>query len=1189
MVEQASGHVERTVSAISTIKAFNAQQHEAARFQALLVRARQVYLRSTLIWSGRFGLTALFTFSMFVQGFWYGTSLVKNGTLSPGDVMTVFWAALMASTRIGSLLQVAGTLHRGQVALKSIQVWFKREPGSYDPASSASSRVDAGRARTQSTVEHSNTPSAFGGTFNPTLCLGNIVFHDVSFRYPTRPESLALDSCTIRILAGQTTYLVGGSGSGKSTIANLVLGLYSPEQGCVSLDGRHIWSLPTQFLRSNIAAVTQVPVVFSMTIRDNIALGACTNTLGGDASKIREIPQDLIEAAARVALLHDYVKDLPQEYDTPVGSGGVALSGGQRQRLALARAVLCNPSVLILDEATSALDVASRSLVHTALARSRQGRTTLVITHDMSQVEGEANIYVLEQGKVVEHGEWDELVAIPDGVCARIVSAAVQDAPPSPVSITPNVLLSSFLSLEEEDDEGDLGHDATPHDVGVWSQSLGMAVGQFQPGNAINRESLWIKANPPRRQAISPPNHICVDSRNGDTALPSDVQYDVLLNAGSSSRSRRSFAALRRRRELVSTIPTVYAHGANMNASQARPSTLTQSPSALQTKDTFVWGSIKLAIRQVPNRPLLCLGFFVTVVDGFAAPSFSVILGRLMAAMGSGRPIAHSMILSMSMVLLGLAIARGLSTFGRYMLLEAAADEWVNARRLQAYRAILAQHKSWFDTSTLASSQRITSCIAKDAEDARKLIAFALGELLSSGALMVGSLAVSFAFGWELTLVGLGFGLLFVVLLGWNSQVLARSEARNKHLREECANGLFLLVSHVRAIRSMALEPVFGTLFNQAVVAAHKDAVRAAPANGFGGGAAEGLQYLAEAGIYGVASFFLARGTYQLTQVTTTLNVLIFAVSFAGQGAMYIPLLSKCARAHIDLERLSSLPLDAGPEAQGELTPANLRGCVELRDVHFSYPAVPHSPVLTGVSLRIEPGESVAIVGASGCGKSTLAALLQRLYEPTGGSICFDGTRANAIAVNFLRDKLAVVSQSPDLFPGTIEANIAYGSGHLEPSGEGWAMVPATESELVEATKGALVLDFTSALPAGLKTVVGERQAALSGGQAQRVALARMLARAEAKVRVLDECTAALDPHTQLGVLDTVLPQSTATKPGETIPTTVVVTHKINIMRRCDRVVVLHQGAIAEEGPYDTLLSRNGALAQLVGSTKTEG
>jgi len=226
---------------------------------------------------------------------------------------------------------------------------------------------------------------------------GAIAFENVRFNYDG--ETAILDGVTLGIPAGSKVALVGPSGAGKTTIFNLLLRFYERGGGRIAIDGQDIHGVTLESLRAAIGVVTQEATLFDETIADNIALGR------PGASEAE------IEQAAKDAAAHDFIREMPQGYQTRVGEGGLKLSGGQRQRIAIARAMLRNAPILLLDEATSALDAESERQVQDALARLTLGRTTIVIAHRLSTVRDADQIFVLDRGRVVEAGGHDALLA----------------------------------------------------------------------------------------------------------------------------------------------------------------------------------------------------------------------------------------------------------------------------------------------------------------------------------------------------------------------------------------------------------------------------------------------------------------------------------------------------------------------------------------------------------------------------------------------------------------------------------------------------------------------------------------------------------------------------------------------------------------------------------------------------------
>jgi ATP-binding cassette subfamily B protein len=248
----------------------------------------------------------------------------------------------------------------------------------------------------------------------PPRLRGEIAFEAVTFRYPARPETPALFGVELCIRPGETVALVGPSGAGKTTIFQLLMRFFDPDEGRVALDGIDLRDMARTDLRRQLALVPQEPVIFAASARENIRFGR------PDASDAE------IEAAACAAAAHDFIARLPQAYDTWVGERGVMLSGGQKQRLAIARAILRDAPILLLDEATSALDAESERAVQQAVEALAKGRTTLIIAHRLATVKRADRIVVFQEGRIVAEGTHGALVA-EDGLYARLARLQFTD------------------------------------------------------------------------------------------------------------------------------------------------------------------------------------------------------------------------------------------------------------------------------------------------------------------------------------------------------------------------------------------------------------------------------------------------------------------------------------------------------------------------------------------------------------------------------------------------------------------------------------------------------------------------------------------------------------------------------------------------------------------------------------------
>ncbi|MFT4980170.1 MAG: ABC transporter fused permease/ATP-binding protein [Myxococcota bacterium] len=374
----ATAAAEESLSGIRTVRAFAREVVERARYSGAVQEAFELARRRAALGATFQGVVSFAGYAAIGVVLWYGGVLLISGQMTMGELTSFLLYTFTVAFSVG--------------ALSGLYEDFSKAMG-------ASGRVFELLDR-DSLVE--------SGERKITGLRGELTAEDVVFAYPTRTDAPVLQGLSLSIHPGEVVALVGPSGGGKSTVAALISRFYDPQSGSFTLDGVPLTELDVDWLREQVGVVSQEPILFASSIIDNIRYGRTDAT------------REEVIAAAEAANAHSFISGFPEGYETLVGERGVRLSGGQKQRVAIARAILKDPRVLVLDEATSALDAESEHLVQEALDRLMAGRSTLVIAHRLSTVRDADRVIVLDEGRVVQEGSHDELVAV-DGLYRRLV------------------------------------------------------------------------------------------------------------------------------------------------------------------------------------------------------------------------------------------------------------------------------------------------------------------------------------------------------------------------------------------------------------------------------------------------------------------------------------------------------------------------------------------------------------------------------------------------------------------------------------------------------------------------------------------------------------------------------------------------------------------------------------------------
>ncbi|XP_077228537.1 putative multidrug resistance protein [Tasmannia lanceolata] len=892
---------------------------------------------------------------------------------------------------------------------------------------------------------------------------GEIEFKNVHFTYPSRPDSPVLQGFNLRVNAGMTIGLVGGSGSGKSTVISLLERFYDPIRGDILLDGKNIKRFQLKWLRSQMSLVSQEPVLFATSIIENILFG-------NDRASM-----DLVVNAAKAANAHNFIIKLPDGYDTQVGQLGTQISGGQKQRIAIARAILKDPRILLLDEATSALDAESERVVQDALDQASVGRTTIIIAHRLSTLRKANLIAVVQSGKVVESGSHDQLSQMNDGEGGAYATMVKMQQ-----STIKNEGSSSYHSLTGQNNSPDMLDMMSYHNIiNMMSPSIALSSRYTSPAQSFVQG-----------QDYSDPNE-------GDDKeyYPSPSQWHLL-----------KMASPEWRRALMGCVGAI-------------------TFGAVHTIHAYCLGSA-LSVYFLNNNDLI-----------------------------------KSKIKVYSFIFLTLAFMTLITNIIQHYNFAVMGERLTKRIREKLLEKMLTFEIGWFDKDE-NSSAAICARLATEANTVRALVGDRLSLLLQVFTTASSSFILALVITWRLSIVMIAMQPLIIGSF-YSRGVLMRNMSEKSKQAQNAGSQLAseAVVNHRTITAYSSQERILG-LYEVALKAPRKEIIKQSWFSGLGLFVS---QFLSTAGIaltYWYGGRLMIQGLVTPKHIFQVFFLLMSTGKQIADAGMMSSDLAKGSNAVKSVFAILNRQTKIDPD--GIKSNKMIKGRVELKNVLFSYPARPEQTIFRGLSIKIEAGNTVALVGESGSGKSTIIGLIERFYDPLKGSVEIDGRDIKSYNLRLLRSHIALVSQEPTLFAGSIHENIAYGKEK------------ATESEIMEAAVLANAHQFISSMKDGYETYCGERGVQLSGGQKQRIALARAILK-KPVILLLDEATSALDTVSESLVqeaLDKMMMGRTC----------VVVAHRLSTIQKAETIAVIKNGKIVEQGSHSQLLAigRRGAYYSLI-------
>ncbi|CAN1238819.1 ABC transporter B family member 15 [Linum grandiflorum] len=978
---KAGNIAEQAISSIRTVYAFVTEENTTAAYSAALELSVKLGLKQGLAKGLAVGSNAV------VYLIWsfichYGTRMVMYHGAQGGTVFLVGATLAVGGLAFGSGLSNLTYLSEACSAGERIQQVIKRVP-----------KIDVENPEGESMEK----------------VRGEVEFRKVQFAYPSRPESIILEDFELKVESGTTVALVGGSGSGKSTVIALLQRFYDPTGGEILVDGVGIDKLQVKWMRSQMGLVSQEPALFATSIKENILFGK------EDASV-----EEVVEAA-KAANAHTFISQLPQGYDTQVGERAVQMSGGQKQRIAIARAVIKAPMILLLDEATSALDSESERVVQAALDKAAVGRTTIIIAHRLSTVCNADLIAVVQNGHVAELGSHHDLIQNPDGI------------------------YTSLVHLQQTDQQ------------------------ESSSANSVAEMNLMV-----------------------------EEQHEISLPVPSFRR---------------------------------------------------------LLALNLPEWKQGMMGCAGAILFGGIQPTYSFTLGSMLSVffLTDHSEMKHKSTMY-SFRFLGLAGASMIVNLVQHYNFAYMGEYLTKRIRERMLSKILTFEVGWFDEDH-NSSGAVCSRLANDANVVRSVVGDRMALIIQTISSVTIACTMGLVIAWRLAIVMIAAQPLITFCFYIRRVLLKNMSQRAIKLQEESGKVAAEAVSNLRTITAFSSQDRVLGILEKAQLGPRKENIRQSWYAGIGLGTSQSLVQFTWALTFWYGGRLISQGNITVKSLFQSFLILSSTGRvIADAGAMTSDLAKgsdAVGSVFAVLDRYTKIKPD---DEQGH-KPEKITGQIELRDIDFAYPARPDVVVFKGFSIRIEAGKSTALVGQSGSGKSTIIGLIERFYDPLRGTVKIDGRDIRSYHLRSLRQHVALVSQEPTLFAGTIRENIAYG-----------AATSVDESEILEAAKAANAHDFVAGLKDGYDTWCGEKGIQLSGGQKQRIAIARAILR-NPTVLLLDEATSALDSRSEK-VVQEALERVMVGR------TSVVVAHRLSTIQNCDTIAVLDKGKVVEKGTHSALLAK---------------
>ena len=1022
--ETAGGIAEEMLYNIKTVASFANFEYELKRFYEKVEVVWSIDLINSCKLGFSVGFIIFFLNLCIFIAFIYGRTLIKKDyntnkgrDFTGGDVISAAFCTLMGIAGIGMIAPNIKTIQESCSAASDYFNLYERRP-----------EMDLSQSTEKPPLDNIH---------------GLIEFKGVDFYYPSDPNKrLILNGIDLLFEPGKKVALVGESGCGKSTTVNLIERLYDICGGELLIDGLDIRKYDIRYLRGLIGYVQQEPVLFNTSIRDNLIFGR-----EEQLNEIGNIDQ-LIQEACDDAYASEFINNLPDGLNYVVGIKGSKLSGGQKQRLAIARAILAKPKILILDEATSALDNKSEKEVQRALDNiSQKSVTTVIIAHRLSTIKNADLIYACRGGKVLEQGNHKQLLEKGGYYAGLVRSQLAQDE----------------IETQNKQEE-------------------------------IIRKKTSIKR------------------RNTDE----EVQFEHKDKEISLKES---------------DIPV-------------RPCNVIRELS-----------DFKLDIG------LACLG---ATILGCLSPVNGLIMAKAINALNSKyQTIRYDDGLKYAFIFLAFAFLQGIGNCLMIWKFMSLGQTLARIYRKKLLKKYLSLHLSYFDVNENSPGSLLTR-MSIDTIELNQMLNSILGVSVQCGVVLIVGLIIGCYYEYRLTLIDFCFVPFIVAANVIRRGMMQGTSKKGVKANVEAGGILSECVINTKTIFSFNFQPSAIRMYLNAIEFIRQQFYRDAFISGFFVALGNFASFAANAAVFALAKKYILDGSLDSEDMAVAMSVVTTCAQGISNGMGNLGNLKKALVAYKSIYSTLDTPSLIPPyerDNEGKVSAMNIKGKIELRHVYFAYPTRPENVILKDVSLVINPGEQAAFVGYSGSGKSTIIQLLNRFYdvEEGKGEVLIDDVNIKDYNLYELRKKVGLVSQEPTLFRISVLENVRYGN------------LNATDEQCIEAAREANIMKFFT--PDRMNEVIGEnkkdeavgtKKDPVSGGEKQRLAIARAFLK-NPTILLLDEATSALDKDSELEV------QKSLDKLSKN-RTSVSIAHRLSTIEGCDKIFVLENGRLVEQGTHEELM-----------------